>query len=89
MALYRTNKMRDEKKTIVDEHFWFTLTTMGVNGFLISINPNTINPTLVKIASLIISLYAAFLIIHRSAAHAGKLEEFKNKWLPKKAEKEK
>jgi hypothetical protein len=61
------------KDKIVDEHFWITATTLGVNGFIISSNCNCFAPPLLRAVSIVISLYAGFLIIHRSAAHADKI----------------
>ena len=64
----------NDKTRIVDEHFWITATTLAVNGYLISTDISLQYITLVKYVSTIISLYAIFLIIHRSAAHADKIQ---------------
>ena len=63
-----------DKGTIVDEHFWFTATIMAVNGFIIS--STAVSPYAVgaKCFSAAITLYAVFLIVHRSAAYSDKLQ---------------
>ena len=48
-----------------DEQFWFTLTALTVNGFAIS--SLSLHPRLVRLNVTIVSLYAIFLIVHRSA----------------------
>jgi hypothetical protein len=63
-----------DKEKIVDEHFWFTATTLAVNGYLIATNTPPQYNALTKITSTLISLYAIFLIIHRSAALADKIQ---------------
>jgi len=70
-----------DKDKIVDEHFWFTATTLAVNGYLLSSDIISKYNLSAKIISSFISLYAIFLIIHRSAAHADKIhmpESLKN-----------
>ena len=62
-----------DKSRILDEHFWFTATTLAVNISLFTTNNLNQHIILTKIASTIVSLYATFLIIHRSAAHADKI----------------
>lgn len=65
--------MNDPGKTL-DEHFWFTATTVGVNAFLMS---SAIQPKYGAIViglSTVVSVYAIFLIVHRSAIHAGKVK---------------
>ena len=64
-----------EKGKIIDEHFWFTATTMALNGFIISSAKVKPYITTAKVLSLIVTLYAIFLIVHRAASYAGKLEE--------------
>lgn len=62
-----------DKDKIVDEHFWFTATTLAVNAFLISTNTIQRYAISLKAISTVISLFAIFLIVHRSAAHADKI----------------
>lgn len=64
--------MDDHRRTIIDEHFWFTLTTLTVNGFLI--NSPHVTTFLARFVSTMVSAYAGFLVVHRSAEHSGKLE---------------
>ncbi|MFC2152193.1 hypothetical protein ACFLSE_06655 [Bacteroidota bacterium] len=73
-----TTNNNESRSKIVDQHFWFTATAMGLNGFLIS-NCDKIDYSLLTVLwILFINLYICFLIIHRSAYHAGKIK------LPKK-----
>jgi hypothetical protein len=60
---------------IVSEHFWFTATTLGLNAFLISADPSPSTAWWARACSTAVSAYAVFLIVHRSAAHAGKLAD--------------
>lgn len=55
---------------IVDEHFWFTATTLGVNGFLISTEHFSVHPAAPILCSLLISAYAAILVVGRAAIYA-------------------
>ena len=55
---------------IVDEHFWFTAITLGINAFVIEKSFDTLN---IVIVTTVINIYAIFLILHRAAAHADKL----------------
>jgi len=63
-----------DKDKIVDEHFWITATTLGLNAYLISEKQNLGNSLCTVFFSTIISLYAIFLILHRSEAHADKIK---------------
>lgn len=58
---------------IIDEHFWFTATTIGFNFVIIDKVLGKINFNYILPYILIINLYAVFLILHRSAAHAQRL----------------
>lgn len=58
---------------IVEEHFWFTATTLAVNAFLVTSEAAASWGWLTVGFSTVASAYAAFLILHRSAAHAGRL----------------
>ncbi len=62
------------KNTVIDEHFWFTATTLAVNGFIISTKFNPPQMAFITIFSTLISCYAIFLIVHRSAADADKID---------------
>lgn len=62
----------ENRKTIITQHFWFTATTMGVNGFLISNYEKITYSHFTLFWITFINLYAMFLIIHRAAYHAGK-----------------
>jgi hypothetical protein len=73
-ARYTINMTDEGKFKIVDEHFWFTATTLGFNAFIISSNSVHDYHWQIRIISTFISLFALFLIIHRSAAHANKIE---------------
>jgi hypothetical protein len=59
---------------IVDEHFWFTAMTVGFNAFVIDKMEMTCHGREVLYATTLVNLYAIFLILHRAAAHAGKLK---------------
>ena len=61
----------DRKNDILQEHFWFTATTLAVNGFLMS---GTVDckQLYARVISTLISFYAGYLIIERSASAAGK-----------------
>jgi len=64
----------NKKNNILQEHFWFTATTLAVNGFLMSDTIWNKHPCTARTVSIIISLYAAYLIIQRSLAAAGKIK---------------
>jgi hypothetical protein len=73
IPLYLGNIMSENNSKLVDEHFWITATTLAFNAFIISAEIKS--DSLYKIlASSIVSVFAIFLIIHRSAAHANKIE---------------
>ena len=60
---------------IVDEHFWFTATTVTVNALVASAISKPGAPSLTfKVLSTVISAFAMYLILQRSAAHAGKIK---------------
>lgn len=60
------------RNRIIDQQFWFTATTMGVNGFLISNYDKIIYSHFSLWWISFINFYAIFLIIHRAASHAFK-----------------
>jgi hypothetical protein len=55
---------------ILDEHFWFTATTLGFNAFVISSDQQERHRHSMIIISGVISALALFLIVDRFAAHA-------------------
>lgn len=59
-----------DKSHIIDEHFWFTATTLGVNAFLMS-SKLEVGRFAVLAASSVVSLFAVFLVVHRASVHAG------------------
>jgi hypothetical protein len=63
----------DDKTHIIDEHFWFTATTLGVNAFLMS-SKLAVGRCAILVASSVVSLYAIFLVVHRASVHAGIFE---------------
>lgn len=79
---------KEGKYKIIDEHFWFTATTIGINGFLITSSVIQNTCISIKIWSTIISTYASFLIFHRSAAHANKFIDCLPETLTKLPQKE-
>jgi cytochrome c biogenesis protein CcdA len=58
----------------LDEHFWFTATTLGFNAFVISSAQGTNRRGLLITASSVISLLAIFLIVDRFGSNAQKLK---------------
>jgi len=60
------------KTFITEEQFWFTATTVGVNAFLLSCTL-PICEWLIATVSVVMTTYCIYLILYRSAAHAGKL----------------
>jgi hypothetical protein len=64
--------MSNAEGKIVEEQFWFTAMTVGFNAFVVEKMPS--HGKGVLIAATVINLYAIFLILHRAAAHAGKLK---------------
>lgn len=67
--------MGDTGNNILKEHFWFTATTLAVNGFLMSATIQAKYSFAARVAvSTLISVYAAYLIVQRSAAAAGKIK---------------
>jgi hypothetical protein len=63
----------EQKKTIVDEQFWFTATILGVNGFLISVESKK-NNTIEIFAFSFLSFFAMYLVQNRSAKYARKFD---------------
>ncbi|MBK7149500.1 MAG: hypothetical protein IPH78_11950 [Bacteroidetes bacterium] len=60
----------DEKKAIVDEQFWFTATTVGLNSLVISSSDKIhLNLFMVLIFGLL-SLFAFILVLNRAAKYA-------------------
>jgi hypothetical protein len=66
--------MPGKANNILQEHFWFTATTLAVNGFLMSANIECQNWYVLKVISTLISLYAVYLIVERSASAANKVK---------------
>lgn len=69
--------MDDKTTHIVNEMFWFTATIIGINAFIIQEKEFLIKSISLKNlygVSTFMTFYAIYLIIHRSAAHANKLE---------------
>lgn len=68
----RIRSFEHKEQVIVQQHFWFTVTMLTVNGFLIS---NYKEPyslyTLIWVT--VLNLNAIFLIISRAASHADKI----------------
>jgi hypothetical protein len=58
---------------IRDEQFWFTATAIGLNGFILSSNIESISKCFILAASTCVTFYAIFLIVLRSAKHADKI----------------
>ncbi len=66
--------MSDNNHTnIRDEQFWFTATAVGLNGFILSSNIESMPKCFILAASTLVTLYSVFLILHRSAKHADKI----------------
>lgn len=61
------------KERIPDEHFWFTATTLGLNGFLISQADQWQLGVPATLWIGFLNLYALYLVVHRAASFAGKL----------------
>lgn len=63
----------EHRASIQDQHFWITATTIAINAFLMS----QVDQLGLSVAGILwiglLNLYAVFLILHRSAYHAGKL----------------
>lgn len=75
---------------VLQEQLWFTATTLGVNAFLMSGTVPPKHPCMARLVSTVISLYAAYLILERSAGAAGKIKlpegeaaqkTYRDKWL--------
>jgi hypothetical protein len=64
--------MNNGKNKIVEEHFWFTAITVGFNAFVIE--KMSTDAKGVFYAVTLVNFYAIFLILHRAAAHAGKIK---------------
>ncbi len=58
---------------VLQEQLWFTATTLGVNVFLTSDAVQHKHFWTARIALTLISLYAAYLILERSAGAAKKI----------------
>jgi len=62
----------DQRNRIIDQQFWFTATTLGINGFLIS-NYDKITYNHFTLGWIIfLDFYAIYLLVQRSASHAYK-----------------
>jgi hypothetical protein len=65
----------DTGGNVLKEHFWFTATTLALNAFLLSDTIRGKYSFAARAAvSTLFSLYAAYLIVNRSAAAAGKIK---------------
>jgi len=65
---------------IIDEHFWFTATTIGFNFVVIDKIIGKVDFNYVFPYILIVNLYAIYLILHRAAAHAQRLAPVSSKF---------
>src|SRR5438105_1129165 len=65
--------MADQSDRVYAEQTWFTATALGINGFLMSSATACANPRELRIASTVVSVLAAFLVVQRSAGQAEKL----------------
>jgi len=59
---------------VLQEQLWFTATTLGVNALLMSDTAQRRHWLAARIVSTVISVYAAYLILERSAGTAGKIK---------------
>ena len=61
--------MADSSENVRAEQFWFTLTTLGVNGSLIvdAARAASLRWLPVLVFSTLVSLFAAYLVVERSA----------------------
>lgn len=75
-----TKSSSPDRSRIVDEHFWITATTLAVNGFIISecLDLSPASLFWARIGATVISIFAVFLIVHRSSSDAGILKN----WYP-------
>lgn len=77
---------------VLQEQLWFAGTTLVVNGLLLSEAAQHYHPVVARGASTLISIYAAYLILERSAEAAGTLppdespKEAERAWRRKKSE---
>lgn len=69
----RKTGFEHKEQIIVDQHFWFTATMLGINGWLISSGDKIAFSTFTLIWITFLNGYAMFLIIHRAAYHADKV----------------
>ena len=69
----RKRSFEYKEQIIVQQHFWFTITMLGINGFLISNYNNEPYSLYTLIWISILNLYAIYLIISRAASHADKI----------------
>ena len=59
--------MSENKANIINEHLWFTLTTITVNGYIIFLEgKHGISTITLVIGSIIVSLFALYLILDRA-----------------------
>ncbi|MCK5708527.1 MAG: hypothetical protein KAI43_12835 [Candidatus Aureabacteria bacterium] len=71
------NQNINKTSHIVNECFWFTATTIGLNIYFLKekvLLQQSINPLLLLSISTFITLYGIYLIMHRSATHAKKIK---------------
>jgi hypothetical protein len=59
---------------ILQEQTWFTATTLGVNALLMSETAQTKHLLAARLASTVLSAFAAYLILERSAGATGKVD---------------
>jgi hypothetical protein len=59
---------------ILQEHFWFTATALGANAFLMVSDVKLCHWLILPGVSTIISVYAVYLIVERSASAAKKIQ---------------
>ncbi len=78
---------------VLQEHLWFTATTLGANVLLMSGSAQTNFHWLARMVSVILSLFAVYLILERSAGKAkkvkypeGLLEKEDKSWRDKRCE---
>ena len=69
----RKRSFEHKEQIIVQQHFWFTVTMLTVNGFLISTHNNEPYSLYTLVWVSFLNLYAIFLIISRAASHADKI----------------
>ena len=69
----RKTSFEHREQIIVDQHFWFTATMLGINGWLTSSSDKIVFSAFTLVWITFLNIYAIFLIIHRAAYHADKV----------------